>query len=189
MMTKAAGVVLLLGVWLVASPAPAQQSPHPPSSGRTSPTRVGAVMALLATFEDSGILPPEDSPDATRLIKATIQFQAAFMKSEEPAIRQWLQRAFAAKFGETAPAAIEAFRSGGWTSQSLEAVVDYAASTPVWNDPGVKEGFRSFNIGRSDFDLLARVFTEARAQFSARGLNIHEAYAARRKAMPGAPKK
>lgn len=186
MVHKAAGVLLLLVVWLVASPALAQQNPHPPLSGRTSPSRVGAVMALLATFEDAGILPPEDSPDATRLIKATIQFQAAFMKSEQPAVRQWLQSSFAAKFGEAAPAAIDAFRSGGWTSHSLEAVVDYAAATPVWNDPGVTEGFRSFNIGRADFDLLARIFTAARAQFSARGQTIHEAYAARRKAMPGA---
>ena len=162
--------------------------PGAKQAGRAASAKVGAVMALLATFEDAGILPPEDSPDATRLIKATIQFQAAFMKSEQPAIRQWLQSALAAKFGEAAPAAIETFRSGGWTSQSLEALVDYAAATPVWNDPGVKEGFRSFNIGRADFDLLARIFTAARTQFSARGQNIHEAYAARRQTMPGAQK-
>ena len=143
-------------------------------------------MALLATFEDAGILPPEDSPDATRLIKATIQFQAAFMKSEQPAIRQWLGSALAAKFGEAAPAAIEAFRSNGWTSRSLEAVVDYAAAAPVWDDPDIRNGLLAFNIGRADFDLLARIFTDARTQLSARGQNIHEAYDARRKAMPGA---
>ncbi|MGH8864005.1 MAG: hypothetical protein ACREVZ_05100 [Burkholderiales bacterium] len=186
MVKRTAGVVLLLAAWFVASAALAQPHPPPPSSGRTSPAKVGAVMALLATFEDAGILPPEDSPDATRLIKATIQFQAAFMKSEQPAIRQWVGSALAAKFGETAPAAIEAFRSNGWTSRSLEAVVDYAAAMPVWDDPDIRNGLLAFNIGRADFDLLARIFTDARTQFSSRGQNIHEAYDARRKAMPGA---
>jgi hypothetical protein len=185
-MNKAAGIVVLLVAWFAASTALAQQSPHPPSSGRTSPARVGAVMALLATFEDAGILPPENSPNATRLIKAVIQFQAAFTKSEHPAIQRWLREAFAAKFGEAAQPALDTFKTGGWTSQSLEAVVDYAAATPVWNDPGVTEGLLAFNIGRADFDLLARTFAAARAQYSARGQNIHEVYDARRKAMPGA---
>ncbi len=186
MVKRIVGLALLLVAWFTASSALAQQNPHPPSSGRTSPARVGAVMALLATFEDAGILPPEDSPDATRLIKATIQFQAAFMKSEHPAIRQWLGSALAAKFGEAAPAALETFQSKGWTSRSLEAVVDYAAATPVWDNPDVRSGMFAFNVGRADFDLLARIFAEARAQFSARGRNIHEVYDARRKAMPGA---
>jgi N-acetylneuraminic acid mutarotase len=160
--------------------------PAPQPQGRASSAKVGAVMALLATFEDAGILPPEDSPDAARLIKAAIQFQAAFMKSDQPAIRQWLGGAFAARFGEAAPAAIETFRSNGWTSRSLEAVVDYAAAAPVWDDPGVQDGLRAFNVGRADFDLLARIFAGARAQFSARGRTIHDAFDARRKTMPGA---
>lgn len=155
-------------------------------AGRASSAKVGAVMALLAAFEDAGVLPPEQSPDANRLIKALIQFQAAFMKSEQPAVQHWLREAFTAKFGQAAPEAIETFRAGGWTSRSLEAVVDHAAVTPVWNDPGVLDGMRSFNVGRADFDQLARVFVEARAKIAARGRNIHEAYESRRKEMPGA---
>lgn len=188
MLNKTAGLVLLLGVWLIASASLAQQAPHPPAGGRTSPAKVGAVMALLATFEDAGSLPPENSPNANRLIKALIQFQSAFMTSGHPAIQHWLREAFTAKFGEETPSALEAFRAGGWTSRSLEAVVDYAAATPVWNAPDVADGLRAFNIGRSDFDLLARIFTEAREAFSARGQNLHDAYAARRKTMPGAQK-
>lgn len=167
---------------------PPGEKPAGRATFRASSAKVGAVMALLATFEDAGILPPESSPNANRLIKALIQFQAAFMTSEHPAIRQWLRNAFTEKFGEATPSALEAFRTGGWTSQSLEAVVDYAAATPVWNDPGVVDGFRAFNIGRSDFDLLAHIFTDARAAFSAKGQNVHDAYAARRKTMPGARK-
>ena len=188
MLNKPAALALLLAAWFIASAVPAQQAPHPTTGGRTSPAKVGAVMALLATFEDAGILPPENSPNANRLIKALIQFQSAFMTSGNPAIQHWLRAAFAAKFGEEAPSALEGFRAGGWTSQSLEAVVDYAAAVPVWNAPDVAEGFRAFNVGRGDFDLLARIFTDARAAFSTRGQNVHEAYAARRKTMPGARK-
>lgn len=158
----------------------------PTRAGRTSSATVGAVMALLATFEDAGVLPPERSPDANRLIKALIQFQGAFMKSEHPAVQRWLRGAFAAKFGKDAQAEQEALKAGGWTSRSLEAVVDFAAASPVWNAPDVSEGFLAYNVGRPDFDLLARVFTDARTWYAAGGRSIHEAYKARRKQMPGA---
>jgi hypothetical protein len=186
MVNKAVGVALLLAVWFAASIAAAQQAPPPPPGGRTPAAKVGAAMAILATFEDAGVLPSENSPDANRLIRAVIQFQAAFMTSDHAAVRQWLDRAFAAKFGEAAPAAIETFRAGGWSSRALEAVVDYAAAAPVWDDPGIRDGLRPFNVGRADFNLLARVFTDARAQFAAGRRSIHEAYDARRKEMPGA---
>ncbi len=156
------------------------------TSGRASSPTVGAVMAMLATFEDAGVLPPEQSPDANRIIKALIQFQAAFMKSSHPAIQRWLHEALAAKFGREAPAAEDAFKTGGWTSRSFEAVVDFALTTPVWNAPDMSEAFRAFNVGRSDFDLLTRIYSEARAQYASQGRNIHDAFAARRKAMPGA---
>jgi len=158
-------------------------------AGRASAAQVGAVMALLATFEDAGVLPPESSPDANRLIKALIQFQAAFMKSESPAVRQLLRDALAAASGKTVPVALDSFRTGGWTSRSLEAVVDYAAAVPVWVRPGVPEGFQTFNVGPTEFTLLARTFTEARAHLSATGGNIHEVYAARRKETPGGMEK
>ncbi len=157
-------------------------------AGRASAAQVGAVMALLATFEDAGVLPPEHSPDANRLIKALIQFQAAFMKSESQAIRQLLRDALTANSGEAAPVALDAFRTGGWTSRSLEAVVDYAGAVPVWTRPGVPEGFQAFNVGPTEFTLLAQTFTEARTHFSTTERNIHQTFEARRKEMPGAPK-
>jgi len=167
---------------------PPDTKPAGRATSRASSAKVGAVMALLATFEDAGILPPENSPNANRLIKALIQFQSAFMTSGHPAIQHWLLEAFTAKFGEAAPSTLDVFRTGGWTSRSLEAIVDYAVVTPIWNAPNVTEGFRAFNIGHSDFDLLAQTFTDARAAFSTKGQNIHEIYAARRKTMPGARK-
>ena len=183
-MNKAPGVIVLVAGCLLVSSTFAQTTP-PPGGKRTPSAQVGSVMALLATFEYAGVLPPEKSPDANRIIKALIQFQSAFMKSKHPAVRGLLNDALTATLGNEAPTAIAAFRTNGWTSQALEAVVDYAAARPIWTRPDIIEGFRAFNIGRSDFDLLARVFTDARAAYASKGQNIHDAAAARRKEMPG----
>lgn len=155
-------------------------------SSRTSPQQVGTIMALLAAFQDAGVLPPESSPEANRLIKALIQFQAAFMKSSHPAVRQFLAAALTAKLGDRAPVVAEAFATKGWSSESLEAVVDYAASLPVWEQSGLEEGLRAYNIGRSDFELLAEIFRAARKHLSDQGRDLHAVYASRRREMPGA---
>jgi hypothetical protein len=154
--------------------------------GRASAKQVGTVMALLATFQNAGVLPPESDPDANRLIKALIQFQSAFMRSQDPAVRKFLVSALSAKLGDQAPAAADAFRTDGWTSQSLEAVVDYAADQPVWEDTGLEAGLQAYHIGRRDFEILTKIFRTARSQFSARGQDFHQTYAARRREMPGA---
>ena len=142
-------------------------------------------MALLATFEDAGVLPPESSPDANRLIKALIQFQSALMKSDQPAVTQVLAGALTAKMGDAAPPAIERFRSDGWTSESLEAIVEYLGNSSVW-DSNLETGFRAYNIGGSDFTLLSRIFRAARTQLAAQGHDLHAVYASRRREMPGA---
>jgi N-acetylneuraminic acid mutarotase len=157
-----------------------------PPQGRASAKTVGAVMALLATFGDAGALPPEQSPDGDRLIKALIQYQAAFMRSEHPSIQRWLREAFTAKFGEAASTVLQTFKTAGWTSQALEAVVDYAADGAIWRDPGTMDGLLPFHVNRRDFDLLARVFNEARTNLAKSGRSLHDAYAAKRKEMPGA---
>lgn len=145
-------------------------------------------MALLATFQDAGALPPESSPEANRLIKALIQFQAAFMKSRDPAVSDVLTRALSAKLGSDALAAAQAFRTGGWTSESLEALVDYVADSPPWEKGSFEQGLRAYNVGRQDFELLARVFVAARLDLQRRGQDLHQIYRARRQEMPGARK-
>lgn len=163
---------------------PARASSQPTGS-RASAAQVGTIMALLATFQDAGVLPPEGTPEANQLIKALIQFQAAFMKSEHPAVRQLLAEALTAHLGDAASAALAQFRSQGWTSRSLEAVVEYVGSRDRWDDPGLKDGFRAYNVGQSDFDLLSRTFHAARTQLAARGQDLHTVYAVRRRDMPG----
>ncbi|MGH7230540.1 MAG: Kelch repeat-containing protein, partial [Nitrospiraceae bacterium] len=154
--------------------------------GRASSTQVGAVMALLATFQDAGALPAESSVEANRLIKALIQFQAAFLKSDNPAVKRLFADALVSKLGHEASSAIERFQSAGWTSEILEAVIEFADSETTWQDARLQEGFRDFNIGQTDFHLLARIFRAARSHLAAKGKDLHMVYASRRRDMPGA---
>ncbi|HEU4771915.1 MAG TPA: hypothetical protein VFS68_07130, partial [Candidatus Udaeobacter sp.] len=158
----------------------------PKATGRASSKQVGTIMALLATFEDAGALPPESSPDANRLIKALIQFQAAFMKSTDPAITQLLTDALTMKLGDQAPADIARFHATGWTSESLEALVEFIANHKSWQQPDVRTGFRTYNVGEEDFALLANTFVMARRNLADRGHDLHTVYASRRREMPGA---
>ncbi len=196
---SAEGTSFAAGVWSTMPRTPMARSKVaaemfvPPSSqmpqgskGRASSKQVGTVMALLATFEDAGALPPESSPDATRLIKALIQFQAAFMKSTDPAITQLLTDALTMRLGNRAPAGIARFHAGGWTSESLEALVDFIADHKSWQQPDVRMGFRAYNVGEEDFALLAHTFVTARRHLADQGHNLHTVYASRRREMPGA---
>jgi len=158
----------------------------PKATGRASSTQVGTIMALLATFEDAGALPPESSPDANRLIKALIQFQAAFMKSTDPAITQLLTDALAMKLGDHASTGIARFHAAGWTSESLEALVEFTADHNRWQQPDVRTALRAYNVGEEDFALLAHTFVTARRNLADRGHNFHTVYASRRRQMPGA---
>jgi len=153
---------------------------------RASPKQVGTIMALLAAFGEAGALPAESSPEANRLIKALIQFQAAFMKSTHPAVRRLLTDALTEHLGDRAQAAADSFQADGWTSQTLEAVVNYVAQHSVWDQPGLEEGLLPYHIGRSDFELLAQTFVTARATLLVRGQDFHTVYASRRRDMPGA---
>lgn len=156
------------------------------TKGRASSKQVGTIMALLATFEDGRALPPESHPDANRLIKALIQFQAAFMKSEDPAIRRLLTDALTATLGDRASTEVARFRSGGWTSESLEALVDFMAGHAAWQQTDVRAAFRIYNIGEEDFALLADIFLTARRNLAEQGYNLHTVYTSRRRDMPGA---
>jgi N-acetylneuraminic acid mutarotase len=155
-------------------------------SGRASSKQVGTIMALLATFQDAQALPPESSPDANRLIKALIQFQAAFMKSSDPAVTQLLTDALTANFGHQAPAETARFHAAGWTSESLEALVEFITNHKSWQQPDIRTAFHTYNVGDEDFALLANTFFTARRNLAEQGHNLHAIYALRRREMPGA---
>ena len=100
------------------------------------------------------------------------------MKSDAPAVRQLLSAA--------APADAERFRTDGWSSRTMEAVIDYADRHNIWADRAVVDGFGAFNVGAEDFALLARTFRSAKERLAGSGRDIHTVYAARRVTMPGA---
>ncbi len=167
--------------------------PQTPSSAhkdteqrRASSSHVGAVMAILATFGDADVLPPEKSSQANIIIKALIQFQSAFLKSRHPAVREFFAEAQRAKFGTNARESFAAFEQTGWTSVTLEALADESGKVGDWDTNGLSEGFREFNVGRRDFDLIIDLFQQAKIKLHARGENVHRVYAARRRDMPGA---
>ena len=113
-------------------------------------------MALLATFEDAGILPPEGTPQANGIIKAVIQFQSAFLKSRHPAVQQFFGEAHRRKFGPRAAEIEASFQEGGWSAESFDAVIAAGQTPSVWTDHGLIDAFKEFNIGKPDFDLSAQ---------------------------------
>ena len=143
-------------------------------------------MALLATFDDAGILPPEGTPQANGIIKAVIQFQSAFLKSRHPAVRQFFTEAHQANFVDKAAELEAAFQRGGWNAETFEAFIEAGLARPDWTSTGIEEGFKEFNIGRSDFDILADLYRKTTTAFSGRGKSLSEVYAMRRREMPGA---
>lgn len=155
-------------------------------SGRTSSVYIGSVMAMLATFEDAGILPPEGTPQANRIIKAVIQFQSAFLKSEHQAIRQFFTDAHRAKLGNRAEEVEAAFRLSGWSADTFDAVITAGQQDSAWNADGLSEGFSAFNIGKQDFDILAELYRQSSSAFSSQGTTFQQVYAKRRQEMPGA---
>lgn len=155
--------------------------------GRASATQVGSVMAILAAWSEAGILPPESTPDASRIVKALIQFQGALMKSGNRHVTDFFERAFAQKFGSAAEQQLRQGRRDGWTSRNLEAVLDYATGPAHWDQAGLDAGWREFNVGSQDLRLLASLHQAAKAELAAEGKDLHAVYESKRRLMPGAP--
>ena len=153
---------------------------------RTPSPYIGSAMALLATFEDAGVLPPEGTPQANGIIKAVIQFQSAFLKSHNPAVQHFFLEAHRAKFGPRAGEIESSFRLTGWSADSFDAVMAAGQPANTWNADGLDEAFREFNIGILDFELLAQLYEKSTAAFSTQGKTFQEVYAQRRREMPGA---
>jgi hypothetical protein len=154
---------------------------HPAGSiANSSPPLVGHIMALLSVFEEADALPTESSPEANSLIHALIQTQAALTKSTDPATRLWFSEALRMAQkpgGPTIP-------SDALSSRTLEAILTYAALHPPADSAEVLPGLRQFNVGQSDFDLMARVYRRAQSRLTSAGQDLHVLYEKERRAMP-----
>ena len=153
---------------------------------RASAAHIGAVMTVLATFDEAKVLPPEHDSQANQLIHTLIQFQSALMKSQAPEFHGFVLNALKVKHGEDAKTVQETLPKSGLTMDVLEAVVDYADSHPPWGHPSLADGFRAFNIQENDLVLLREILVKARERLAAKGETLREVFARRRLEMPGA---
>jgi hypothetical protein len=156
-----------------------------PGRAATPSGPVGASMAVLAMLQDADVLPPEETPEANRIIKLVIQFQSVFMKSSDPAVQAFLSQGLEAKTGSGADEATSRFRSAGWTSDVLEALCEQWVATAIDQRERLAPGFRQFNVSLADFDSLVGLVAKARKAFEQRGENLYQVFAQRRREMPG----
>jgi hypothetical protein len=156
-----------------------------PERATTPSGPIGASMAVLATLQDAGVLPPEGSPDANRVIKTVIQFQSVFLKSGDPTVQLFLTQALTTQGERNADNTLSQFRSAGWTSDVLEALSEQWVATAIDQRDQLAPGFRQFNVSPEDFDWLMTLIAKARIAFRQRGQNIHQVFAQRRLEMPG----
>ncbi len=153
---------------------------------RRAPTRhVGAVMAILGTFNEAGVLPPEADPRANQLIRSLIQFQSLFMKSQEPEVQAYFSSALSQRWGAEGSTILDSFYKQGWTSESLEAVVEYSRQYPMWENPRIEAVFHAYNLSQADWALIEQLFLEARQRFVSQNQDLHTVFAQQRLGMPG----
>ena len=149
----------------------AQQSKRAPAK------QVRAVMALLAMFNEAEVLPPESDPRANQLIRSLIQFQSVFIKSHEPAIQKFFASALLSRWGQQGTLVRDSFYEQGWTSESLEALVEYSQTHAMWQDEQMKTVFHQYDLNTADWALVQDIFNAARQQFMAERHNMHEVFA------------
>lgn len=142
-------------------------------------------MAVLATLEQAQVLPPEQTPQANHVIKSVIQFQSAFLKSEDPAVQAFVAQAVQAKFGEDAAALLRTFRERGWTARVLEALAEAEARSSPEDIQRLAAGFQAFNLSGGDFHRFMELVREATRVLAQRGTTFEQVYATHRRAMPG----
>jgi hypothetical protein len=142
-------------------------------------------MAVLATLQDADVLPPEGTLEANRVIKAVIQFQSVFLKSDDPSVKLFLTQALATQGDRSADETLSRFHASGWTSEVLEALCDQWTAATIDQRDRLASGFRPFNVSPADFDGLMELIAKARIAFKQRGQNMHQVFAQRRREMPG----
>ena len=119
------------------------------------------------------MLPPESSSEADRLIHALIQSQSVFLKSPHPVVRDFFSSALSEKFdAKTAAVLTQAFPSTGWTSETLEALVDYSAQRSMVEEPRLPEVFQGYNVTTTDWKFVEQIFMKAREQLLKQGKQV-----------------
>jgi len=152
---------------------------------RARASTVGTVMALLATFQDAGVLPPEGTAKANQLIHGLIQLQSAVMKSSSPELRDYVVAALRHGLRTSRKESFALVHDDGLTLPVLESLVKYAHEHPLWDEPQIVAALHAYNVTRQDWVLMTHIFTEAKDAFCVNGRSIHRVYEQWRKRMPG----
>lgn len=155
------------------------------ASERTHSSRVGSIMALLATLDEAEVLPPEGTSQANQLIHGLIQLQAAFLKSPSPELADYLMAAEKQGKLKDNEREYRSLATAGLTSRTLEALILYDKKHPMWEDPKIVAAVQAFNVTGSDWVLIVNIVSQAETVFRDQGRSIHELYDQWRVKMPG----
>lgn len=155
------------------------------TSERAGSSTVATIMALLATLEEAGVLPPEGTSQANQVIHGLIQLQSAVMKSTSPelgAYRVAAEGFWRSQHTEGLPGEIG---GEGLTSKVLDALIDYDQEYSLWGDPNIVLALQEFNVTRANWRLVADLFHQAEVVFREQGRSIHSVYKTWRMNMSG----
>lgn len=155
-------------------------------AAKTASPFIGSAMAVLATFQDADVLPPEGTPEANHIIRLVIQFQSVFTKSENVAVREFVRQALAPNNGDQTADIAGNLRTTGWTAEVLERLSDEEARRSSEDLQTLAHGFAPFNLSVEEFHRFMQLVRDARQAFQARGLEFRNIFSSRRKEMPGA---
>lgn len=169
-----------------AGPVLEKNRPVPARSAGGAGAPVGSAMAVLATLEQAGVLPPEGTKEADRVIRTAIQIQSLFIKSADPAVRNFLQRAVATKAETQTEQRLAEFEAMGWTAEVLEALADAITAASPGELRSLSAELASFNLSVEDLQHFMQLIKNGEQALASQGHTFREVFADQRKMMPGA---
>jgi len=155
------------------------------TTARASSSAVGTIMALLATLEEAGVLPPEGTSQANQVIHSVIQLQSAVMKSTSPEFAAYqlaVDRLWQRQHSESVVGEAKAY---GLTASVLGAFIAYDQVHSLWDDPALVLALQEFNVTRADWDLMVDLFQQAETVFRGQGRSLYDVYKGWHMKMPG----
>ena len=154
-------------------------------SERASSSMIGTIMALLATFDEAGILPPEGTAQANQVIHGLIQLQSTLMKSASAELAAYQMTAEDSWRKQHQDMLKGVLQEAGLTLRVLEALIVYDQEHPMWSDPKIGSAMQEFNVSQADWLFIVKLFHKADAVFRDQGRSMHTVYHAWRMKFPG----
>ncbi len=154
-------------------------------SERASSNMIGRIMALLATFDEAGILPPEGTAQANQIIHGLIQLQSTLMKSTSAELAVYQQAAKKSWEQQHPNAQDGVLEEEGLTHRVFEALIEHEQEHPMWNNPKIASAMHAFNVSQEDWMFIVKLFNKANGVFCDQGRSIHAVYDAWRLKFPG----